>query len=256
MVFINGAVVNLRPESMTTAERTAVSPIADGRFVYDSDLDKMFYGQNGSWVEIVDTAGQTTALSNLKAEITSELSWKDDVHAAAATNVDLATARAGDSVGGVTTVDGESYLLPLQTASAENGVYVFHTSIAPTRRDDMNASADVNQAVLAVREGTYAGKTYRQTEVDPVIDTDDILFVEFSTSLDGTIYTVTPASIAGNATYNIDHNLNTSTPTVTFYLSDGTIALGDFVVSTANRVVFTNGESTTLTSPTFKVAKY
>ena len=48
-----------QPPPMTTAQRTAIFPLFDGGIVYDTDLDKFQFRQNGAWADLF-TAGSLT----------------------------------------------------------------------------------------------------------------------------------------------------------------------------------------------------
>jgi hypothetical protein len=47
---------------------------------------------------------------------------------------------------------------------------------------DANTTAELNNAVVSITNGTFAGKTFRQSTVNPVIGTDDVVFTEFGNS--------------------------------------------------------------------------
>lgn len=51
-----------------------------------------------------------------------------------------------------------------------------------SRVADANTSAELNNAVIGITNGIFAGKTYRQTTVNPIINTSPISFVEFGNS--------------------------------------------------------------------------
>ncbi|WP_298119338.1 hypothetical protein [Flavobacterium sp.] len=48
-----------------------------------------------------------------------------------------------------------------------------------TRVSDANTSASLNNAIISVTNGTFAGKTFRQTTPNPVVNTTAIAFEEF-----------------------------------------------------------------------------
>lgn len=97
------------------------------------------------------------------------LAWKQPVRAAATSTVTLATGAANGSViDGVTLATGDRILLPLQTAGAENGIYVVQASGAPVRASDADAAAELVNATVYVRQGSInADKSFTQT-VDPI----------------------------------------------------------------------------------------
>jgi hypothetical protein len=71
-----------------------------------------------------------------------------------------------------------------------NGIY--RVSIGPdvntghyllSRVSDANTSAELNNAVIGVTNGTYAGKTFRQSTINPVLGTSNIVFVDFGSAV-------------------------------------------------------------------------
>lgn len=134
--------------------------------------DNIFKYWNGSSVKTVVT------LAELESAIEG-LSWKDSVTCATTANVTIATAlNSGDVIDGITLADGDRVLVKDQTSQSENGIYVVAAS--PARADDMSASEEFNNAVVAVDEGTTnEGTTWRQTAVDPTVETTNIIFESF-----------------------------------------------------------------------------
>jgi hypothetical protein len=151
----------------------------------------------------------------------------------------------------------------------------------------MNSAAEVEQAVVTVEEGTSAGSTFRQTQVNVTLDTTSLAFTSFGTSTPsaseatagvleiatqtetdtGTddARAVTPLKLKnsklfnktaafnigdGSATsFNCDHNLNTRDVIVSVFRNSGNF--DDVIVEiqrpTVNRV-------TIVTSPTVPAA--
>lgn len=123
---------------------------------------------------------QPATLAQLQAAIEG-LAWKDNARVAAQVNVTVASP--GATIDGQTMAAGDRVLLRNQTATAENGVYVWNASATPmTRSADMNASIEFTSAVVPVDAGTDAGTQWRQTAVGPTVGTTAILFVAFGTS--------------------------------------------------------------------------
>lgn len=116
------------------------------------------------------------------------LSYKDEVRVATTGNAALATAyENGDSVDGVTLVTGDRILIKDQTTQTENGIYTVNASGAPTRATDANSTADLNNATVMVTSGTVnVGREYTQTTQNPVVGTNNIVWVQKTT---GTAYT-------------------------------------------------------------------
>lgn len=174
------------------------------------------------------------------------LNWKDSVRVSTQSNINLASP--GSTIDGITMATSDRFLARAQTAGAENGIYIWNgAAVAATRAADMNSAAEVEQAVVAVEEGTDAGVTYRQTQVNVTLDTTALVFetfgssipdasdtvkgkVELATTAETTTGTdtaraVTPAGLSGsvwahkgyaadvgdgsNVSYTVTHNLGT-----------------------------------------------
>lgn len=112
-----------------------------------------------------------------------ETSWKFRVRAVSLVDVDLTTAIAGATIGGVVVADGDAVLFAGQADAEENGIRTILTSGIPPRRGDMTVGSDVPGAVVLAVEGDSAGKVfYSTTATAPLIDTDPIEFAELVTS--------------------------------------------------------------------------
>lgn len=105
---------------------------------------------------------------------------KDPVHAAIDTEVDLSSELVnGASLGGVTVVTGNRYLLTGQVIDAsENGIYVAVASGAASRSTDANTSAKVTYGMKTfVIAGTFAGQTATLVTTGAItLDTTDLDF--------------------------------------------------------------------------------
>jgi hypothetical protein len=127
------------------------------------------------------TVAQHPATKNYVDAIVAGLAWKDDVKAAGASNINLASP--GTTIDGVTMSSGDRFLARSQTTNTENGVYIWNGSATPaTRSADMTSSANFNMAVVTVDQGTDAGTTWRQTAVNPTVGTTAIAFTAFGTA--------------------------------------------------------------------------
>jgi hypothetical protein len=121
--------------------------------------------------------GQAVVFEQLNSAIQG-LAWKDNVRVASSTNVDLASPVA--TIDGVTLSSGDTVLLISQTVPTENGIWVFDTSTTPlTRSLDADTFSKLENAVVIIDEGTYSGLTYRQTQVNGIIGTNDIIWTSF-----------------------------------------------------------------------------
>lgn len=268
-------------ESVTTTEMNALTPISS-RLVYNETVGKLAYYTGSAWVLLPTDADISAVLEGL--------AWKDSVVAATTADIVIATAlNSGDLIDGVTLADGDRVLVKDQTDATENGIYI--VGATPVRADDLSASAEFNSAIATVDAGgTSNGETtWRCQTVNPVLGTDNIVFVQFGASipdatdtvkgkvelatsaevitgtdttraitpsgLAATTYKVTVASIANAATYDVVHNLNTSYPIAQAYDSAGNQTLVGLVTIDANTLRFSNETGATITNLTFVVAK-
>lgn len=109
------------------------------------------------------------------------LAWKDNCRVATQSNVSLASP--GATVDGITMAANDRVLVRAQTSQPENGIYIWNGAAVPmTRSLDANASAELEQAILTVDEGTSGGSTYRQSTINFVIGTGNVVWVAFGTS--------------------------------------------------------------------------
>ena len=194
--------------------------------------------------------GQAVVFEQLNSAIQG-LAWKDNVRVASSTNVTLVSP--GATIDGVTLSSGDNVLLISQTDPTENGIWVFDTSTTPlTRSLNADTFSKLENAVVIIDEGTYSGLTYRQTQVNGIIGTNDIIWTSFGVvtpdatdtvkgkvrlatqaevdagSTDAVVTATTLASYTGyvkkyaetigdgtNTLYTITHNLNTEDVSVT-----------------------------------------
>lgn len=101
------------------------------------------------------------------------LVWKQPVRVATTANGTLATAYAnGQSMDGVTLTTGMRILLKDQSTGADNGIYTVNASGAPTRTNDADSSAELQNATVYVVAGTVnADKSFTQTANDVNVGT-------------------------------------------------------------------------------------
>ena len=191
--------------------------------------------------------------------ISEGLAWKDNVRTASTANVN--TSSPGSTMDGITLSTNDRILLKDQTDAAENGIYIFNgASTALTRAEDAADFDSLESAVVTVDEGTAnEGSTWRQTEVNGTIDTDDLLWTSFGATVGQATETsagrielatqgevnvgtdaeraVTPATLAGytgftrkystsigdgsNTSYTVTHNLGSRDVTVAVYRNSG-----------------------------------
>lgn len=206
------------------------------------------------------------------------LAWKDSARVATTANITL--SGPGATIDGVTMANNDRVLVKNQTAAEDNGIYIYNGSgTAMTRAADASTFGELEQAVVTVEEGTSAGATFRQTEINGTIGTDDLVWVSFGTdtpaateSVAGKVElatqsevdtgtdtqrAITPATLAGHAgrklkfaqsigdgsatSFNIDHNFNSRDVTVGLYRNSGNYdeVIADITRPSANRVTVT-----------------
>lgn len=106
------------------------------------------------------------------------LAWKDSCRVSTQGNLSLASP--GATIDGITMTSGDRVLVRAQTATAENGIYIWNGAAVPmTRSLDMSVAAEVEQAVTTVEEGTNAGVSYRQTAVNVTLGTTPLAWTVF-----------------------------------------------------------------------------
>lgn len=206
------------------------------------------------------------------------LAWKDSVKVASVANINLAAP--GASIDGVALATNDRFLAKDQTSTLENGIYIFNGAATPaTRAPDASTAAELEQAVLSVEEGTSAGATFRQSEINFVLETDPVLWTSFGTSAPAASQTVagiieiasqaeadagvadnvaiTPEKMAnwagrkfkvsgnigdGTATsFNIDHNFNMRSVVVEIFKNSGNYdtVIADITRPSLNRITIT-----------------
>lgn len=120
-------------------------------------------------------------LAQLRAAIEG-LAWKDSCRVSTQANVDLASP--GASIDGVSLSAGDRVLVRAQTDDEDNGIYIWNGAATPmTRASDASTAAELENATVSIDEGTDAGTTWRQEEVNFTLDTDPVSFVSFGVSV-------------------------------------------------------------------------
>jgi hypothetical protein len=142
-------------------------------------------------------AGEAVVYEQLQAAI-ENIAWKDDVRVMSTANVTVASP--GAAIDGVTLAAGDRVGLKNQTSQPENGIYIWNGAAVPmTRALDASTFDELESAVVTVSEGTAnGGSTWRQTQVNGVIGTNNVVWTSFGTSAPAASETV--AGIAEIAT--------------------------------------------------------
>ena len=109
------------------------------------------------------------------------LAWKDSCRVATQSNLNLASP--GATIDSITMASQDRVLVRNQTTTSDNGIYVWNgSSTAMTRSLDCSTFAEMEQAVTTVEEGTSAGATYRQDQVNGTLGSSAINWTTFGTS--------------------------------------------------------------------------
>lgn len=136
---------------------------------------------------------EPATVAQLKAAIEG-IAWKDDVVVKTTGNINLASP--GNPIDGVTLVANDRLLVASQTAQTENGIYIWNGAAVPlTRSADASTFAELEGAVVTVTEGTVgAGTTWRQTQVNGVVGTNNVIWTSFGTAVAQSTETVSGIS--------------------------------------------------------------
>ena len=114
------------------------------------------------------TANSDAATKAYVDGLASGVDWKASVRAALTTNLANPTTAPGASVGGVTMVANDRFLLTGQGTPSENGIYVWTNATTAARAADAAAGQLTTGAATYVSEGTNAGTAWILTTPDPI----------------------------------------------------------------------------------------
>lgn len=125
------------------------------------------------------TAQEPATVAQLNAAIEG-LKNKDPARVSTQSNINLASP--GATIDGVTLANGDRVVVRLQTAGAENGIYIFNGSAtAMTRSLDASTLVELTNALIPVSEGTDATKSFRQTVSSGTLGITALIWVTFGT---------------------------------------------------------------------------
>ena len=148
--------------------------------LYNTDID---LGTAARVINALQAASPNdyVTLAQVQALI-SALNTKDSVRVASTANVNLAAP--GATMDGITLTSGDRFLAKDQTTQSQNGIYIFNgAAAAATRAPDADVFDELEAATVQVEEGTTnAGTRWRQTQVNGVLGTNNVLFVSDAAS--------------------------------------------------------------------------
>lgn len=171
-----GRVVAQTP--VLTADITALVDATYVNATGDNMTGALAMGDNKITGVAAPTAGTDATNKNYVDALVAGLSWKHAVRVATSANIALIGAPA--TIDGVTLVAGDRVLVKAQTASAENGIYVFDGADL-VRAADMSDAAEFSAATVYVQEGTSQADTgWTQTSEVASVGTDSVTFVQFT----------------------------------------------------------------------------
>lgn len=170
---VNAALAALFSNSSGTTEPSVKLPYqlwADTT----ANVLKIRNAANNAWLDVMPLAGWSTdvlallnAANATAARAALQSAYKDPVTVAATGNVNVSNPGTS-TFDGVTLSNGDSILLPAQTAPAENGIYIFNGSgVAMTRRSDANTWARLPGAIIPVLRGTAGADRIYHCTADP-----------------------------------------------------------------------------------------
>jgi hypothetical protein len=110
------------------------------------------------------------------------LAWKDGCRVVSQANLNLSSP--GAAIDGISLQAGDRVLIKAQTAASENGIYIWNgAAVAMTRSLDASSSAELEQAITTIEEGTSAGTSWRQSVVNFTLETSAVTWLQFGGSI-------------------------------------------------------------------------
>jgi hypothetical protein len=132
--------------------------------------------------------GEAVVHEQLQAAIEG-ISWKDSCRVASTANITISAP--GATIDAITMATNDRFLAKDQSTASQNGIYIWNGAATPaTRAPDASTFAEIEGAVTTVEEGTAAGVSYRQTQVNGTIDTNTVTWTVFGTSASAASETV------------------------------------------------------------------
>ncbi len=145
------------------------------KFFTDIDLQSVSKVIN---VPTPSAAGDAVPKSYVDSAVEG-LAWKDSARVGTQSNINLSSP--GSTIDGVTMASQDRVLVRNQSTQSQNGIYVWNgAAVAMTRSLDASTFAELEQAIITVEEGTDAGTTWRQTQINGTIDSSNVIWTSFA----------------------------------------------------------------------------
>jgi hypothetical protein len=140
------------------------------------------FGGTAKPVNLPDPTSAQDAATKAYVDAAIEgVNWKDSCRVATQSNITIASP--GSTIDGVTMATNDRVLVRSQSTTHENGIYIWNGAATPmTRSADCATSAELEQAVAVVEEGTSAGVSYRQTSVNFTLGSGAVAWAVFGSS--------------------------------------------------------------------------
>jgi len=144
------------------------------------NIENPIFGSSQIVVTIPSTPGRL-ATENYVNELLEGLKTKQPVRVATTDSIFLNDVQLID---GVVLVENDRILVKDQSDAELNGIYIVKEAADWVRSTDANTATELTNAVVSVLEGTAnGGSTYRQVTTSIVLETSNIVWQSFGTSV-------------------------------------------------------------------------
>lgn len=152
--------------------------IVDGANSINFEINNNGIAINGDYFLWPNTAGGGRIASEAFVNALLEgIKQKDPVRAASTANVTLSGLQ---TLGGVSLIEDDSFLVKDNIDQTTNGIYLVKTGTW-VRRPDSNIASELVNALVPVLEGTNASTTYRQSTAPIILGTSNLVFQPYGT---------------------------------------------------------------------------
>lgn len=197
--------------------------MAASKFLNGIDL------QNNRATNAADASAPTDLVTLQQLQNASAgLSWKDAVRLATTTDGAMGSAyAAGQSIDGVTLVLGDRILIKNQAQPRDNGIYTVNNTGAPTRATDADSIQDLQNAIVAISEGTInADKIFQMVTDNFTVGVTDLVWSPFAA---GQTYTGSNGVKLVGSDFQVQN-------------ADGSITVGPAGISTTRQQIGATGK--------------